>query len=78
MDMDKGSDKKKLGLIADPSKVLPKLCTRIVSERVDGNIVLTFLYDVNDENAQIVERIVISDQLGARLEKILQKEVSNE
>ncbi len=52
---------------ADPYKVLPKLCTKILLEQVSGNTVLTFIYDVGPETAQVIDRIVVDEKLKRQL-----------
>lgn len=53
-------------------KVIPKLCTQVLSTKIGNNTVLTFLANIDENKAHIIERVVIDDALRKSLIDVLQ------
>ncbi len=66
--------KERLEITAEPNKVLPKLVTKIGITKADsGNVILSFIFELPDEGAHLVERIIIDSNTSAELVKLLKQ-----
>lgn len=63
----------------DKTKLIPKLCNRVLLSKNGDNTVLTFLLASGDdgETGIIIERIIIDSNLQEKVIKLLQDDLSN-
>lgn len=69
-----------LEITAEPSKVVPKLVTKVgVAKASTGNVVLSLVFELPGEKAHLVERVIIDSATTDELIKVLKasKEVGD-
>jgi hypothetical protein len=72
-------DDKKLSVTAsDLNRVIPKLATKVLLGKAGTNTLLTFVMDMGNGSAQVIETIVIDNNLHKGLIKLLQENIDQE
>lgn len=61
------SNYEQLEVAANPSRVIPKLATKVAIGKANGNIILSFIFDIPGEQPQLIERVILDEQLASKL-----------
>jgi hypothetical protein len=76
-----GADNESIPVMSEPSKLIPKLATKVGVSKGGSNYIISFLAALPNEQATMIERIVLDENNIDKLIELLQtlkEEATNE